>query len=82
MAWQENSHKDKRKDWQEEKVEVGGSEADESTLHRGSGSEDARVHHLQGANIYLDGVGCGITTATGNGQGWLTTAADRSPDSI
>jgi hypothetical protein len=46
VAWRDDRHKDKKKDWQEEKVEVGGSEADESTLHRGSGSEDARVHHL------------------------------------
>jgi serine/threonine protein kinase len=38
-------YKDKRKDRQEEEeVEVGNSEADESKLHRASGSEDARVN--------------------------------------
>jgi hypothetical protein len=46
VAWLYYRYKDKRKDRQEEKVEIGSSEADESTLHRVSGSEDARVDHL------------------------------------
>ncbi len=46
MVWRDDKYKDKRKDRHEEKAEVGSSEADESTLHRASGSEDARVHHL------------------------------------
>ncbi len=68
MAWRHGRYKDKRKDKQIEEAEIGSSEADESTLHRASGSEDARAH-LQGANIDLDGVGCGITTATSTGEG-------------
>ncbi len=68
MAWRHGRYKDKRKDRQVEEGEVGSSEADESTLHRASGSEDARAH-LQGASIDLDGVGCGITTATSTGEG-------------
>ncbi len=68
MSWRHVRYKAKRKDRQEEEeeVKVGSSEADESTLHRASGSEDARAH-LQGASIDLDGVGCGITTATSTG---------------
>jgi hypothetical protein len=68
VAWRHGRYKDKRKDKQIEEAEIGSSEADESTLHRASGSEDARAH-LQGANIDLDGVGCGITTATSTGEG-------------
>ncbi len=68
MAWRDDRYKGKRKDWQEEKAEIGSSEADESALHRASGSEDSRAH-LQGASIGLDGVGCGITTATSTGEG-------------
>jgi hypothetical protein len=34
-----------------------------------SGSEDATFHHLQGVSIDLDGVGCGIKTATSTGEG-------------
>jgi hypothetical protein len=49
--------------------------------YRASGSEDASAH-LQGASIFLDGVGCGITTAASTGEGWLITTADRNPDSI
>ncbi len=81
MAWRDDRYKTKRKDWQEEEAEIGSIEADESTLHRAFGSEDARAH-LQGASIDLDGVSCGITTATSTGEGQLTTAADRSPDSM
>jgi hypothetical protein len=52
---------------QEEKA--GSSEADESTLHRASGSEDAIFHHyLQGASIDLKRVDCPITTATITGE--------------
>ncbi len=68
MAWRHGRYKDKRKDKQIEEAEVGISEADESALHRASGSEDARAH-LQGASIDHDGVGCGITTATSTGEG-------------
>ncbi len=68
MAWRDDRYKSKRKDRQVEEAEVGSSEADESTLHRAFGSEDARAH-LQGASIDLDGVGCGITTATSTGEG-------------
>ncbi len=70
MTWRDVRYKDKRKDKQEEEeAEVSSSEAEESTLYRASGSEDARAHHLQGASIDLDGVGCGITTATSTGEG-------------
>jgi hypothetical protein len=70
VAWRNGRYKAKRKDWQEEEeAEVGSSEADESMFYRASSSEDSRVHHLQGASIDLDGVGCGITTATSTGQG-------------
>ncbi len=69
MTWRDVRYKDKRKDRQEEEAEVGSCEAEESTLHRASGSEDARAHHLQGASIDLDGVGCGITTATSTREG-------------
>ncbi len=68
MAWWDDRYKSERKDWQVEESEVGSSEADESTLHRAFGSEDARAH-LQGASIDLDGVGCGITTATSTREG-------------
>jgi len=68
VAWRDDRYKTKRKDRQVEETEVGSSEADESTLHRASGSEDARAH-LQGASIDLNGVGCGITTATSTGEG-------------
>ncbi len=68
MAWRDDTYKNKRKDWQEEEAEISSSEADESTLHRAYGSEDARAH-LQGAIIDLDGVSCGITTATSTGEG-------------
>ncbi len=63
MAWRDDRYKSKRKDRQVEEAEVGSSEADESTLHRTSGSEDAKAR-LQGASIDLDGVGCDITTTT------------------
>ncbi len=67
MAWRHDRNKNKRKDRQEEKA--GSSEAHESALHRVSGSEDATFHHLQGVSIDLDGVGCGIKTATSTGEG-------------
>jgi hypothetical protein len=82
VAWRDDRYKDKKKDKQEEKFEVCNSEADKSTLHRASGSEDARFHQLQGASIDPDGVGCAITTAISTGEGWPATAADRSPDSM
>jgi hypothetical protein len=44
VAWRDDRQKGKRKDWQEEKAEIGSSEVDESMLHRASGSEDARAH--------------------------------------
>jgi hypothetical protein len=82
MAWWHDRYKDKRKDWQEEKAEVGSREADESMLHRAYTSEDASVHHLYRVSIYLDGVGYGITTTTSTGEAWLTTGSDRSSDSV
>jgi hypothetical protein len=33
MAWRHDRYKAKRKDWQEEEVEVGSSEAGESTFY-------------------------------------------------
>jgi hypothetical protein len=42
---------------------------DKLTFHRAYGSEDATVHHLQGASIDLKGVGYGITTSTSYREG-------------
>jgi hypothetical protein len=67
VTWRHVRYKDKRKDGQEEEAEIGSSEADESTLHRAYGSEDARAH-LQGASIDFDGLYCGITTANSTGR--------------
>jgi hypothetical protein len=50
-------------------------------LHRAYGSEDARTQ-LPGVNIYLNWVGCRITTATSTRERWPTTVLDRSPDSM
>jgi hypothetical protein len=72
----------KRKIGKKKKLKLVAVVVEESTLHRASGSEDARFHQLNGASIDLDGIGCGITAATSTGEGWPITTTDRSPDSM
>ncbi len=47
-----------------------------------SGSEDAIFYHLQEASINLNRLGCDITDAVSNGEGWPTAALYQRPDSI